>query len=440
MATDQAARDTRSHVMIVGGGFGGLAAAKALRDAPVRVTIVDRHNYHLFQPLLYQVATGALNASDIAQPIRRILRKQKNASVIMGDAIAVAPAARKVVFPGGELAFDYLVVATGATHSYFGHDAWERCAPGLKTVEDAIDIRRRVLVAFEAAERDPELQAEWLTFVIVGAGPTGVELAGALAEISNRVVSRDFRRIDPRTSRIVLIEASARVLPMMSPESSESARRALERLGVEIVTGAAVTGIDEASVTSAAGRIRARTVLWAAGVAASPIARSLGVPLDRAGRVPVEPDLSLSGAPHIYVIGDLAQFLQDGKQVPGVATAAMQEGRHAARNIIRTIRGDKTEPFHYVDKGTLATIGRAAAVIDYGRIHASGLLAWVLWLVVHIVYLVGFRNRVLVLIEWAWVYLRNERGARLITGDVEPLLERGEHHLGQELGSEEARQ
>ena len=429
MAADATAGGQAPHVVIIGGGFGGLAAAKALRAAAARVTVVDRRNHHLFQPLLYQVATAALNPSDIAQPIRSILRRQRNASVILGEAVEVDLAARKVILRDEELKFDYLILATGATHSYFGHDDWEPSAPGLKTVEDAVEIRRRVLVAYEAAEResDAAAQREWLTFVIVGGGPTGVEMAGALAEISRRVLARDFRRIEPRRARIILIEAAGRVLPAMSPESSRSASRQLERLGVEVLTSTAVTGVDDNGVNHASARIAARTVIWAAGVAASPLARSLGVPLDRAGRVAVEPDLTLRGEPRVFIIGDLAAMQQDGKPVPGVAPAAMQQGRHAARNIIRSIRGEPREPFRYADKGTLATIGRAAAVIDFGRIHLSGFVAWMLWLVVHIFYLIGFRNRVLVLTEWAWVYLRNERGARLITGDVEPLLERGEH-------------
>jgi len=430
MASDATVGCGAPHVVIIGAGFGGLAAAKGLRSAAAQVTIVDRRNHHLFQPLLYQVATAALNPSDIAQPIRRILRRQRNVSVALGEATGVDLAARKVVLrEEEELQFDYLILATGATHSYFGHDNWEHSAPGLKTVEDALEIRRRVLVAYEAAEREsnPAIQREWLTFVIVGAGPTGVEMAGALAEISRRVLSLDFRRIEPCRARIVLIEAAARVLPAMSPESSANAYRQLVRLGVEVMTNTAVTGVDNNGVNHASARIAARTVIWAAGVAASPLARSLGMPLDRAGRVVVGSDLTLRGEPRVFIIGDLAALQQDGKPVPGVAAAAMQEGRHAARNIVHSIRGETLEPFRYIDKGTLATVGRAAAVIDFGWIHLSGLVAWVLWLAVHIFYLIGFRNRVLVLTEWAWVYLRNERGARLITGEVEPLIERGEH-------------
>jgi NADH dehydrogenase len=415
------------HVVIIGGGFGGIAAARALTRAPVRLTIVDRRNHHLFQPLLYQVATAALNPSDIASPIRRILRRQRNASVILGEAVAIDTQRKIVQLGDGEVAYDFLIVATGATHSYFGHDEWAGAAPGLKTLEDAVEIRRRVLVAYEAAEREPDPveTAAWMTFVIIGAGPTGVEMAGALAEISRRVLERDFRNIDPGRARIILIEAGPRVLPVMSPKSSDSARRQLERLGVEVLTGSAVTKVDNRGVTHGSDRIDSRTVVWAAGVAASPLGKSLGAECDRAGRVVVKQDLSVPGADGVFVIGDLASVKSDGKQVPGLSPAAMQEGRHAARNIARIISGAPTLPFRYWDKGTLATIGRAAAVADIGRLRVSGLLAWLMWLFVHIFFLIGFRNRFLVICEWAWTYFRNDRGARLITGDVEPLLERG---------------
>jgi NADH:ubiquinone reductase (H+-translocating) len=418
------------HIVIVGGGFGGLAAARALGDAPVRLTLIDRRNHHLFQPLLYQVATAALNASDIAKPIRRILRRQANSEVILAEVESIDRFARKVILADDdEIGYDYLIIASGATHSYFGHDAWERDAPGLKTLEDALEIRRRVLVAYEAAERqaDPEIAHEWMTFVIVGAGPTGVELAGALAEISRRVLAHDFRRIDPRRARIVLIEGTSRVLPAMTPESSASARRQLQKLGVEVMTSTMVMGIDDRGVMHAGGRIPTRTVIWAAGVAASELGKALGVPLDRAGRVIVNPDLSVPGAPEVFVIGDLASILKsDGKPVPGLAPAAMQEGRHAARNVVHAIRGESSEPFVYIDKGTLATIGRGAAVAEVGRLKLDGFVAWIAWLFIHIFYLISFRNRFMVLMQWAWVYLRNESGARLITGDIEPLLERRE--------------
>lgn len=416
------------HVVILGGGFGGLSAARALGKAPVRITLIDRRNHHLFQPLLYQVATAALNPSDIASPIRRILRRQKNVSVILGEATAIESAKKIVQLADGEVAYDFLILAAGATHSYFGHDEWMNAAPGLKTLEDAVEIRRRVLVAYEAAEREVDQRriAEWMTFVIIGAGPTGVEMAGALAEISRRVLERDFRRIQPGRARIVLIEAGPRVLPAMSAESSASAVRQLERIGVEVITGSAVTGVDGNGVTHAAGRIDARTVIWAAGVAASPLGKTLGAPVDRAGRVLVNHDLSVPGADSVFVIGDLAAISYEGKPVPGVSPAAIQEGSCAAANITRMVRGEPPSAFRYRDKGTLATIGRAAAVADLGRLHLRGLVAWLTWLLVHIFYLIGFRNRFLVISEWAWVYLWNERGARLITGDVEPLLERGE--------------
>jgi NADH dehydrogenase len=420
------------HVVIIGGGFGGIAAARAFRRAPMRLTLVDRRNHHLFQPLLYQVATAALNPSDIASPIRRILRRQRNASVILGEASSIDTRRRIVQLLDGEVAYDYLIVATGATHSYFGHDEWLEPAPGLKTLEDAVEIRRRVLVAYEAAEREVDAAevATWMTFVIIGAGPTGVEMAGALAEISQRVLERDFRKIDPGKARIILIEAGPRVLPAMSAESSASARRQLERLGVEVITNSPVTAVDDRGVVHGGVRLDSRTVIWAAGVAASPLGKALGATteakLDRAGRVIVNQDLSVPGADCVFVIGDLASIQSDGKLVPGLSPAAMQEGRHAANNVVRQMRGEPTIPFRYRDKGTLATIGKAAAVADIAGMHLSGLVAWLMWLFVHIFFLIGFRNRFIVIVEWAWTYVRNDRGARLITGDVEPLLERGE--------------
>jgi len=404
-------------VVILGCGFGGLAAAKALRKAPVRVLVIDRSNHHLFQPLLYQVATAALSPGDIAEPIRRILRHQRNAEVILADATAIDLAAKRVVLADGAAAFDFLILAAGATHSYFGHDEWQAYAPGLKSLEDATEIRRRVLSAFEVAERiaDPEARRSWMTFVIVGAGPTGVELAGTLAEVARHTLARDFRHIDPKLARVILLEGTPHVLPAYVESLSAKAREQLVRLGVEVRTGTIVTGIDGEGVAIGAERIGARTVLWAAGVAASPLARSLGVPLDRAGRVPVEPDLTIPGRGDVYVIGDLAHFPQDGKPVPGVAPAAMQMGAHAARNILRTIRGEPRRPFRYADKGSLATIGRGAGVADLGRLKFSGLPAWLLWLCIHIVFLIGFRNRLLVLMQWAWSYATYDRGARLIT-------------------------
>lgn len=420
------------HVVIVGAGFGGLYAARSLARVPVRVTVIDRQNHHLFQPLLYQVAMAALNPADIAAPIRGILRRQRNATVLLGEAARIDPAGRRVVLAdGAEIAYDYLIVATGATHSYFGRDDWAPFAPGLKTIDDALEIRRRVLLAYEAAERerDPERQRALLTFVVVGGGPTGVELAGSLVEIARFALARDFRRIDPQKARVVLVEALDRVLPPFAPDMSESARRQLEALGVEVRTGKKVTAIDARGVALDGERLEARTVLWAAGVAASPLARSLGAPLDRAGRVKVEPDLTVPGHPEIFVIGDLAAVAQDGgKNVPGVAPAAIQEGRHAASNVLRAIRGEPRRPFHYVDKGSLATIGRAAAVAQLGRVHLSGWIAWMAWLLIHIAYLIGFRNRAVVLLQWAWAWFTFERGARLITGTDRDSADGKVHH------------
>jgi NADH:ubiquinone reductase (H+-translocating) len=410
--------EKRPHVVVLGGGFGGLYATKTLAHAGVTVTVVDSRNHHLFQPLLYQVATAALSPGDIAVPIRRILRSQANATVVLAKALSIDTKARRVTLDEGQIDYDYLVVATGATHSYFGHDAWQEFAPGLKSIEDALHIRRRVLVAYEEAERetDPVAQEAWLTFVVVGGGPTGVELAGALAEISRHVLDHDFRRIDPKSARVVLVEAGPRILPTFEEASSARAKEQLAELGAEVLTSARVTDIDATGVTLEDQRIAARTVLWGAGVTASPLATTMGVPLDRAGRVRVLPDLSVPGAPNVFVIGDLAALEQDGKPVPGVAPAAMQEGRHAAKNIVRKTRGDAALPFHYKDKGSLATIGRASAVAELGSVRLSGLLAWLAWLFIHILFLIGFRNRYLVLSEWAWGYVTYERGARLITG------------------------
>ncbi len=415
-------------VVILGGGFAGLEAAKALKRSRVRVSIVDRRNHHLFQPLLYQVATAALNPSNIASPIRRILRGQKNAEVVMGEAHAIDAGARRVILDDGEVSYDYLIVATGATHAYFGHDAWSEYAPGLKTVEDALTIRRRVLLAYEAAERedDPERRRAWLTFVIVGGGPTGVEMAGALAEISRHVLSRDFRRFDTRDARVLLVEAGPRVLATFPEDLSTKALRQLERLGVEVKTSVPVTDIDGHGVTIGGDRIAARTTIWAAGVAASPLGKTLNVPLDRAGRVLVEPDLSAPGHPEVLIVGDLASRQQDGKPIPGVAPAAMQGGRYAARRVKDMIAGRPTEPFHYNDKGTLATIGRASAVGEIGKVHLSGYPAWLAWLLIHVFFVIGFRNRFAVMGEWAWIYFTYERGARLITGPVHALLDHPE--------------
>ena len=411
-------------VVILGGGFGGLYAAKALARGPLDITLVDRRNHHLFQPLLYQVATATLNPSDIAVPIRSVLRSRKNVRVLLGEAAKVDPHGRQVhLTDGAVLPYDFLIVATGATHSYFGHPEWWSVAPGLKSVEDALEIRKRVFVAYEAAERiaDPAERAAFMSFVIIGAGPTGVEMAGALAEIARHSLPGDFRSIDPSKSRVILVEGLPRVLPSYPEQLSARAQRRLERLGVEVKTNHRVTGIDAEGVDLGGERLPARTVIWAAGVAASPLARSLGVPLDRAGRVLVEPDLTIPGFREVYVIGDLAYLEQDGRPVPGVSPAAMQEGRHAAANIRRQMQGLDTRPFRYLDKGNFAVIGRGAAVGDvFGKLKLSGFLAWMAWLFIHIFFLIGFRNRALVLFDWAYSFLTFRRGARLITGVEHP--------------------
>lgn len=411
------------HVVVVGAGFGGLNAVRALEGSPVRVTVVDRRNHHLFQPLLYQVATAALSPADIASPVRSILRHQRNATVLLGSAISVDRAARELVLADGRLAFDYLVLATGARHAYFGHSDWESSAPGLKTLEDALEIRRRILLAFERAERepDPARRRALLTFLIVGGGPTGVELAGAIAEISRHVLRRDFRAIDPRAANVQVLEAGPRILPTFPPDLARKAQRALERMGVQVRTGCPVREVEAGGVEAGDSRIEAATILWAAGVRASPIAASLGVGLDTAGRVLVEPDLSIPGDPRIFAIGDVAAFLhQSGKPLPGVAPVAIQQGRHVAQNVARDLAGRPRRPFRYRDKGSLAVIGRAQAIASFGRFRMSGFLAWLAWCFVHILFLIGFRNRALVLFEWAWAYLTDQRGARLITGPVDP--------------------
>ncbi len=418
----------RPQVVAIGAGFAGLAAIRGLKRAPVDITVIDRSNHHLFQPLLYQVATAALNPSDIAAPIRRILRDQANAEVLLGEVSGIDVEARAVVMADGRVPYDFLILATGATHSYFGRDDWEEFAPGLKSLQDALEIRRRVLSAFEVAEReaDEAEKRKWLTFVVVGAGPTGTELAGTLVEVARYTLARDFRRIDPAAARVVLLEGTDRVLPAYVEPLSESARKQLEKLGVEVRTGTRVTGIDDDGVTVGDGeRIEAKTVVWGAGVAASPLARSLGVPLDRAGRVIVRPDLTVPGHPEIFVIGDLARIDSDGKPVPGVAPAAMQMGGFVADELRRRLKGQPGRPFRYRDKGMLATIGRGAAVADLGGWKVSGYPAWLLWLFIHIFFLIGFRNRVLVMIQWAWAYFTYDRGARLITGRVRGRLVEG---------------
>jgi NADH dehydrogenase len=408
-----------SRVVIIGGGFGGLYAARAFRRAPVLVTILDRRNHHLFQPLLYQVAMAALSPGDIASPIRWILRKQRNVQVFLAEATAIDRARRVVVLTDGEMPYDYLIVASGATHAYFGHDEWRDVAPGLKTLEDALDIRRRVLLAYECAERetDDARRRGLLTFVVIGGGPTGVEMAGALAEISRQSLARDFRRIDPRAARIILVEGSGSVLGAYPEHLRTAARRDLERLGVEVRTGALVTRVVEGRVEIGADVIDAATILWAAGVAASPLGASLGVPLDRVGRVLVEPDLTVPGDRRVFVIGDLAALKDaEGKQLPGVAQAAIQMGRHAAKNIIRDVQGQPYLSFTYRNLGDMATIGRASAVADFGWMTLKGYVAWLAWLFVHILKLIGFRNRIVVFVQWAWSYFSYQRAIRLITG------------------------
>jgi NADH:ubiquinone reductase (H+-translocating) len=417
------------HVVIAGGGFGGLYAARELRRTPVRVTLIDRRNFHLFQPLLYQVATASLSPADIATPIRTILRRQKNTEVWMGEVCDVDVSAKQVVLDDGvAVSYDYLILATGATHAYFGRDEWAEHAPGLKTIEDATAIRRRFLLAFEAAEReaDPEARQRLLTFVIVGAGPTGVELAGAMSEIARTVMPSDFRSIDTTTTRIVLVEGLERVLPTYPEELSIKARQQLEKLGVEVRTRAVVTDIAADHVLIGDERIDAQNVFWAAGVAASKLGGRLGVDRDGAGRVVVAPDCSVPGHPDVFVVGDLAACRDaDGRLVPGVAQGAMQMGRHAARQIGRDIAGSGRADFRYFDKGDLATIGRAAAVARMGRLRLSGFVAWVIWVVVHIMYLIGFRNRLLVMLQWGWAYLTYHRGIRLITGGAGLEVRRG---------------
>jgi NADH dehydrogenase len=407
------------HVIIIGGGFAGLYAALSLSKADVRVTLIDRRNHHTFQPLLYQVATAALSPGEIAYPIRHIFRDKENISVLLAEATGIDLQRRKVQLDADELFYDYLIMAAGATHAYFGHPEWAAYAPGLKTIEDAIEIRRRMLLAFEIAERRARLNhaPERINFVVVGAGPTGVELAGALAEIAQHVLASDFRSIDPRSTRIVLVEAGPRILPAFAKELSGSAVRQLNKLGVEVMTGKAVTNIDETHVYLGDQSLPASVVLWAAGVSASPLGQLLGVPTDRAGRIHVEPDLTMPGHPEVFILGDLASILQkDGNPVPGVAPAAIQMGRFAAASIKGDLRGEARKAFVYHDKGSLATIGRSSAIADVKGFKMSGYIAWLTWLFVHVLFLLGFSNRIQVLWEWFWDYVTFQRGARLITG------------------------
>ena len=417
----------RHRVVIIGGGFGGLSLASSLKRSPVDVILLDRLNYHFFQPLLYQVATGSLSRAKIASPLRQVLRKQKNVTVLLAEATHIDAQNRRVVMSDGIVEYDTLVVATGSSHQYFGHDQWEQFAPGLKTIEDATDMRRRILLAFEAAERerDPEKLRAWLTFVIVGGGPTGVELAGALGEIANDTLRHDFRDIDPSTARIVLVEGTDRILPTYPPHLSEAARKMVERLGVIVRTSTFVTDVGPDSVTVREGdraeTFPTRTILWAAGVLASPLGKLLaqeaGAPTDKAGRVVVQSDLTVPGHPEIFVIGDLANFChQGGKPLPGVAQPAIQEGRYVARVIENRLKGKSSKPFHYFDKGNLAVIGRGAAIADLNWLRLSGWPAWLIWVFIHLLYIVQFKNRLLILLQWGWLYASYDRSARLITG------------------------
>ncbi len=407
------------HVVIIGGGFGGLAAAQALKRAPVTVTVIDRRNHHLFQPLLYQVATAGLSPGDIASPIRWVLRRQHNVRVLLAEARSIDVDRKIVQLEHGELSYDFLIVATGSTHAYFGHPEWETYAPGLKTLDDALEVRRRMLLAYERAERetDPVERQRLLTFAVVGGGPTGVEMAGAIAEIARQTLSDEFRNINTSLSQVVLIEAGPTILATFPADLRDKAREALARLGVRVLENTRVTEIDARGLSFDGQRLEAATIVWAAGVAASPLGQSLGVPLDRMGRVPVQPDLSIPGHPEVFVIGDLAVLNgADGKPLPGVAPVAQQQAAHAARTIVRTIEGQPRRPFKYRNYGNLATIGRAAAIADFGRVHVSGLIGWLMWLFIHIMKLIGFRNRVLVLIQWAAAYFTYQRSVRLITG------------------------
>ena len=410
------------HVVILGGGFAGLYAARGLRRAPVRVTLIDRRNHHLFQPMLYQVATAALNPSDIAAPIRSVLRNQANAEVLLAEVSTIdVPTRRVTLTDGSQIAYDYLIVATGAHHSYFGHNEWEPLAPGLKSLEDAVEIRQRVLLAFERAERETDSvrRHAFLTFVIVGGGPTGVEMAGAVAELRRYALRRDFRRIDPGEATVMLLEGGTRLLPSYPPSLSDQAKKDLRRLGVEVRTETMVTDIRPGSVVAAGWTIPTQTVIWAAGNLASPVLKSMGAPLDSAGRAIVEPDCTIPGHPEVFVLGDAAHFEhQEGGPLPGVSPVAIQMGEYAAGVIAGDLNGEPRRAFQYWDKGQLAVIGRGRAVADIWKLHFGGLLAWLTWTFVHIFFLIGFRNRILVMIQWAWSYLTYGRGARLITAET----------------------
>src|SRR6266700_2258748 len=431
MSTQQEIKDQQNkalarvpRVVIIGAGFGGLQAAHALRKAPVELTVIDRNNHHLFQPLLYQVATAGLSPADICVPIRFTLRKQKNTEVLLAEVTGIDLQEQRVIIGDRSISYDYLVVATGALDNYFGHDNWEHFAPGLKSVVDATILRRNILLAFEAAEleTEPEKVTALLTFVLVGAGPTGVEMAGAIAELAHKAMVSDFRHIDPRTAHIILVEAGPRILPTVPANLARKAQRALTRLGVEVRTGAAVEAIDDNGVVVAGSRIAAKTVIWSAGVKASAAGQWLKAEIDRGGRVKVLADLSLPGHPNVFVIGDTASAMQDGKPLPGVAPVAMQAGRYVASVIAQRVAGKKQAaiPFRYHNKGNLATVGRSFAVLEIGRIRLTGFVAWAMWLTIHIFYLIGFRNRFLVFFQWTWAYFTFQRGTRLITFQEKP--------------------
>lgn len=411
----------RPHVVIVGAGFAGLTVARALGKADLRITVIDRRNHHLFQPLLYQVATAALSPANIAAPIRMVLRRNRNTEVLMEEVTGVELAGRRVWMRERMVSYDYLVIATGAGQSYFGHEEWEEAAPGLKSIKDATQIREKILSAFESAEMesDPERRRALLRFVIVGGGPTGVELAGAIAELARYALAKDFQHIQPRATEVILVEAGPRILATFPAELAEKAKRSLDRLGVEVLTQARVQAVDHEGVVISGNRIHARTVIWAAGVEASPAGKWLGAETDRTGRVKVEPDLTFPGHPEVFIIGDTAHVEQDGKPLPGVAPVAMQEGRYVASVIRQRLSGEGIVPipFRYLDKGNLATVGRSSAVADFSGFKLSGFPAWITWVVVHIFYLIGFRNRILVMIEWAYFYFTFQRGARLIVSE-----------------------
>lgn len=423
-------------VVIIGGGFGGLWAANALANKPVNVTLIDRKNHHVFQPLLYQVATSVLSPGEIAQPLRRMLHDAKNVEVLLGEVIDFDNTNKTVKLEDGStITYDYLIVAAGARHSYFGHDDWETSAPGLKTLEDAVEMRRRILLAFELAEREAYLTGNHrpLSFVVVGGGPTGVELAGAIADIARQALARDFKKIDTRKTKVILFEGSDRVLGTFTPDLTDSAKKQLEDLGVEVRLNSFVTDIAPGKVKVGEEWIECDVVLWATGVAASPLGKRLGVETDKAGRVFVEPDLSLKACPNVFVIGDMASIKQeDGTPVPGVSPAAMQMGTATAKNILAEIKGRDRTKFTYVDKGSMATIGRSKAIADVFGLKLKGFIAWMFWLFLHVFFLIGFRNRFAVMFEWFWAYLTRERSARLITGDIAELRDALDFMIGED--------